>query len=209
MKSNSKFHGFWGLSANLVVFFLAYPDLRGTSHSNSSFSATIWTLSVERYIGQTFPYILCTYSGSLGPQASPGRIFMGGEYFSTDNNEYPPRTARISKINTLVSSSSRQLTGIREVGRSVHIYVTKKNLWPKSILGDVWPPYDRLYGQGTSGTTYPMLRSFNQLQIVAENDHFRCELSLWRKKWCFIKSYNFTTGNSVVNLMHFGEFLCF
>ena len=39
-------------------------------------------------------------------------------------------------------------------------------------MDDFWSPYDLLYGQETLGTTYSMLRSFNQLQIVTENDQF-------------------------------------
>ena len=78
---------------------------------------------------------------------------------------------------------------------SAHL-CNKKNIWTKSILCDVWPPYDLLYVQGTSSTTYPMLRWFNQLQIVAENQNFMCELSLWRKKVVFFQKHRFTNRKS-------------
>ena len=73
-------------------------------------------------------------------------------------------------------------------------------------MEDVWSKYDLLYGQGTSGTTYPMLRRFNQLQIVAENEHFICEFSFQRKMLCFFKCIDFSIGNPVVNVSHFDVF---
>ena len=85
----------------------------------------------------------------------------------------------LAAFDALESHESLQLTGIREVGRSVHIHERKiKDLKKIDIgrcLGTVrpalWPgdvEYDLSY----------MLRWFNQLQKVAENEHFVCELSL-------------------------------